>query len=391
MKLQKALWLPAVVAALSGVSTANAGSVSSPNSYTDAGTKVSNTASVSYAVGGTNQTDVDSNTATFLVDVKVNFVVDRVETSPYTVSNGGTTKTVAAYTISNLGNAPMSFLVTKPVDQATNTTVSYPTPVADTIDFPSSPAFSFTGSGDTTLGNGDDATLTAVGSHYATILVQPDETYTVYVTMTDAGFVGVDADIASLLTTVYGYKASYSSDGTLAATEHDVDTGDQDPTNGSTATSGSDNINAVDIVYADVGRNNTETVDNAVELDFPFLAIVKTSQVISDPINGTTNPKAIPGAVVEYSLEVQNWGGAAAAGINLSDAIPANTTYVANSTELDSVAVTDTGTMATTVEATIATLAAATVPGHPAGYPTPTSTATGTPTTKTVTFRVTIN
>ncbi|UYV15803.1 CshA/CshB family fibrillar adhesin-related protein [Porphyrobacter sp. ULC335] len=38
------------------------------------------------------------------------------------------------------------------------------------------------------------------------------------------------------------------------------------------------------------------------------LVIDKTSQVISDPVNGTTNPKLIPGAVVEYTISVRNVG-----------------------------------------------------------------------------------
>ncbi|WP_296721060.1 CshA/CshB family fibrillar adhesin-related protein [Erythrobacter sp.] len=38
------------------------------------------------------------------------------------------------------------------------------------------------------------------------------------------------------------------------------------------------------------------------------LEVDKTSVVISDPVNGTTNPKAIPGAIVEYSITIRNVG-----------------------------------------------------------------------------------
>lgn len=38
------------------------------------------------------------------------------------------------------------------------------------------------------------------------------------------------------------------------------------------------------------------------------LVIVKSSTVISDPVNGTVNPKLIPGAIVEYSITVRNVG-----------------------------------------------------------------------------------
>lgn len=47
---------------------------------------------------------------------------------------------------------------------------------------------------------------------------------------------------------------------------------------------------------------NTKRGSNAT------LAIAKSSTLVSDPVNGTTNPKAIPGAVVRYSFTVQNSG-----------------------------------------------------------------------------------
>lgn len=38
------------------------------------------------------------------------------------------------------------------------------------------------------------------------------------------------------------------------------------------------------------------------------LVVEKTSTVISDPVNGTANPKLIPGAIVEYAITVRNVG-----------------------------------------------------------------------------------
>ena len=40
----------------------------------------------------------------------------------------------------------------------------------------------------------------------------------------------------------------------------------------------------------------------------PILSVTKTSFIISDPVNGTNNPKAIPGATVEYLISVSNAG-----------------------------------------------------------------------------------
>jgi len=58
----------------------------------------------------------------------------------------------------------------------------------------------------------------------------------------------------------------------------------------------------------------------------------KSSSVISDPVNNTTNPKAIPGAFVEYVLQAKNEGDGAADNnsIQLTDAIPSNTALYVN-------------------------------------------------------------
>ena len=40
----------------------------------------------------------------------------------------------------------------------------------------------------------------------------------------------------------------------------------------------------------------------------PDLLVLKLVQVIQDPFNGTTNPKAIPGAIAMYTLQVTNTG-----------------------------------------------------------------------------------
>lgn len=57
------------------------------------------------------------------------------------------------------------------------------------------------------------------------------------------------------------------------------------------------------------------------------LSVTKTSIVLSDPANGTTNPKRIPGAVVRYCILVTNSGTATATNIALSDPLPGDVTY----------------------------------------------------------------
>jgi uncharacterized repeat protein (TIGR01451 family) len=59
----------------------------------------------------------------------------------------------------------------------------------------------------------------------------------------------------------------------------------------------------------------------------PSLAVVKTSAVVSDPVNGGTNPKRIPGSVVRYVVNVTNSGSGAvdASTLVITDPVPANT------------------------------------------------------------------
>lgn len=61
------------------------------------------------------------------------------------------------------------------------------------------------------------------------------------------------------------------------------------------------------------------------------IAVSKVSSVISDPVNGTTNPKAIPGAVIEYCILVSNTGTAALGNIVATDVLPGNFSYTAGS------------------------------------------------------------
>jgi hypothetical protein len=52
----------------------------------------------------------------------------------------------------------------------------------------------------------------------------------------------------------------------------------------------------------------TCTITNTPKSPAVSLVIVKSSAIISDPVNGTTNPKAIPGALVRYTITVTNTG-----------------------------------------------------------------------------------
>jgi uncharacterized repeat protein (TIGR01451 family) len=86
-------------------------------------------------------------------------------------------------------------------------------------------------------------------------------------------------------------------------------------------------------VLAREGTENTVTDlgVGAFNVSMPALAIQKLSEVLSDPQNGASNPKRIPGSLVRYSISVANTGsGAVDPGtLVVADAIPTNLTMYA--------------------------------------------------------------
>ncbi|WP_221801725.1 prealbumin-like fold domain-containing protein [Oceanobacter mangrovi] len=73
----------------------------------------------------------------------------------------------------------------------------------------------------------------------------------------------------------------------------------------------------------------------------PKLSVIKQAIAVEDPVNGTNNPKAIPGALVEYSIKVENsgLGQVDADSITITDAIPANLVMYVDGIEGTSAAV----------------------------------------------------
>lgn len=95
-------------------------------------------------------------------------------------------------------------------------------------------------------------------------------------------------------------------------------------------------------VVANEGTENTVTHTNSATLTVSnYITVLKSSAVISDPFNLGVNPKRIPGATVRYTLTVSNTRATGATNVVVVDAMPANTTYVANSINVGGTAQTD--------------------------------------------------
>ncbi len=77
----------------------------------------------------------------------------------------------------------------------------------------------------------------------------------------------------------------------------------------------------------------TCTIINTRKPSSALLTVVKYSTLVSDPVNGTTNPKMIPGAILRYFITVTNTGNTVvdANSIVITDPMPGETIYNAAS------------------------------------------------------------
>jgi hypothetical protein len=89
----------------------------------------------------------------------------------------------------------------------------------------------------------------------------------------------------------------------------------------------------VDVAFADVLAGPNDAARDGQHSDFSDFIVAsaqismgKTSVVISDPVNGTVNPLAIPGATVQYTVTIANAAGASTSATltTITDALDAN-------------------------------------------------------------------
>ena len=80
------------------------------------------------------------------------------------------------------------------------------------------------------------------------------------------------------------------------------------------------NTGGVDVVFADIAgsaagdtaRDGDHSVSATYTIGSSILSVAKIVTLLCDPYNGNTNPKNIPGAVVQYAITITNAAGAGA-------------------------------------------------------------------------------
>lgn len=277
---------------------------------TAANTSINNKATVSYTVGSVVQTPIESsptgnstagvgngtNTA-FVVDNKIDLTVVEVGATA-TIVTPGQTLAVTTFTVTNTGNSPQGYQLL-----LTNLT------------------------GGTLFGGTDNTDVAALawfvdsnanGSYQAGVdTATAIDTLAADATITVFGVVTVPGTATNNQFANVRLRATAADPGTNGATLV-------------TETAGADTAGTVDVVFADTDRNGWQEADDQYAVQSAALAVAKASSVVNDPINGATNPKAIPGAYVEYAITMTNTGAMPANGVAINDPLPANTTFRAD-------------------------------------------------------------
>ncbi|HEY6814161.1 MAG TPA: hypothetical protein VI168_01355 [Croceibacterium sp.] len=282
-----------------------AASVASPAlaAGTASGTSITNTVTIDFRVGGNVQNPVSASD-TFTVDRKINLTVAEVGSTTTSVSPGQSAA-VTAFTVTNVSNAPLDLALA--AAQLVGGTSAH----GGTDNFDVSGLGVFV---DTNTNGAYDAGTDLAVTYLDQVAA--DASRTVFV-VANVPLGRATNDVAGVRLTATAREAT--TVGTLGAAI--------------TETTGA-NTAGIDTVFADTnagGNTARDGIHFAVD-DFTVLAAnlsaTKTSRIISDPFNNTTNPKMIPGAVVEYCVAVTNAAGSATAtNVAISDSLPLSTTF----------------------------------------------------------------
>jgi len=274
---------------------------------TTAGTDITNNVTVTFEVGGEVQNEV-TDSDTFTVDRRIDVNVNFTGATPVSVSPGQN-QAVLSFDVTNLSNATIDLDLSTVLTAGNNANIENITIYQD-LD------------GDGVL---DQAEIDAGPITFLDEVVADDGTGTQTISVLVVADITTDAintDIFDIVLVADAHEAG--DNGSLGAEI--------------TATSGA-NTSGVDTVLADGNGGTGEDGDNdgafsdqgQFEVAGALITVVKSSRIISDPVNNTDNPKAIPGAVIEYCIAVSNAADAATAtAVNVADDLPADVTFAEN-------------------------------------------------------------
>lgn len=254
--------------------------------HAPANSTISNTAAVTYTVGG-NTTSTNSNTDSVTVDELADVDVTRQSANPVTALTPATAQPIR-FRVTNLGNGSEQF------DLTGNTALG-----GDQFDTSNLVFYVDDGDGIFEPGAGDGAVVTSI--------TLAAESFGDVWFVSDVPGSRADGDLANINMT------ATSNHGTGVAGSSQAGNGD----------------GGSDLVFGASGGDDTD-VGGYLIANITF-TVVKTS-VINDPFGGN---QPVPGATITYTITVTTAGSATATSVNIQDDIPANTTYVLTTTNLN--------------------------------------------------------
>jgi uncharacterized repeat protein (TIGR01451 family) len=337
MKKQLSLTLAAA-----GLAFASQGAMA----ITAAGVDIINTVNLTYSVGSQAQTPVSAN-ASFKVDRLVNYTIVADTTANLKSVTPSQTNVDITFTVSNEGNEAQNFIFSA-ADIATNATFQINgtgTSYTDEVIYAAANTATFwegavsaglqiqTGLGNTlnVPANTDQASATKTKTVTMRLNMPAAPAQIFNVGAADAVFptlATIDAtgtlndvkvDTAALGVTVTA-KATDSS-GTLL-------TSDKSAANGLIT---KENVfaDAVAVLSSGTTYNAEKSTTTGYKFGTAVLKMTKDAAITAMPagVTGYTNNAAIPGATVEYTITVKNYGTGAASSVVVSDTLPTTLDY----------------------------------------------------------------
>lgn len=271
-----------------------------------AGTTITNTASVNFQVGGVSQT-AQSASNSVTVDRKVNMTL--VNVGATTTVSPGQTAAVTTWTLTNTSNDTLDFLLATANQTSGQTAQHGGTDAYDVSNF----KYYVDTNANGVYDPGTDTLVTWIDE------LAPDTAKTIFV-VSDQPLTATNGQVSGIVLTAQAAAGGAASTQGAALT----------------ATVGA-NTAGVDTVFADGAGTSDAANDGKISAKGDYtvsaavLTVNKYATLISDPINGATNPKLIPGAVVEYCIALANGaGGATVTSVSVTDPLPATVTYSAS-------------------------------------------------------------
>lgn len=290
---------------------------------TPSGTTISNSATLTYAIGAGPTTTATSNIVSFVVDKKVNLLVTEVSGAATSVSIGQT-GAVTTFSVTNLGNDPQGFTLAAAL--AVGDPATGGTPPFTTNNFSATGLQVFVDSNANGVYDAGVDTATSI----ATLAAGTSRT------------VFIVGDIPG--TALSGQQSVVSLTATAVVPTTMAPLG---------ATAGPDTA-GVDVVFADsagvasdIARDARHSAYDAYLVSGVNVVLTKSVASVVDP-NGRVvltpasgDPALMPTSTLTYQIAVAITGSGTADNLVITDPLPANTSYVPNSITVNSVAKTD--------------------------------------------------